>query len=190
MVKRMSRALFLLIALIASLAFFFSPARAEALGLSNLVLDSQGGRIIVRFGVDVKDQDAVLRALENGQELALVCSARLSLRRDMALDKEIARMVQTSELTLHDKGPFEITLSQGRQERFRGRDLALLMREAWGHMSLDLGGRDLLERGRAYSLTLEIRLMRKDVSAWLKGALFFWNFDAAPPVKYQLDFSY
>lgn len=190
MVKLMLRALFLLLSLIASPAFFFSSARAEALGLSNLVLDSQGGRIIVRFGVDVKDQEAVRRALENGQELALVCSARLSLKRDMALDREIARAGQSSELTLHDKGPFEITLSQGRQERFRGRDLSLLMREAWGHMNLDLGGRELLERGQAYSLTLEIRLARKDVSAWLKGALFFLNFDAASPVKYQLDFSY
>jgi hypothetical protein len=188
--KCMPRALFLIFALISAATFFSSPASAQALGLSNLVLDSQGGRIIVRFGVDVKDQDSVRGALENGQELALVCSARLSLKRDLALDKEMARAEQWSALTLHDKGPFEIILDQGRQERFRGRDLLLLMREAWGHMSLDLGGRELLERGRAYSLTLEIRLVRKDVSPWLKGALFFLNFDAAPPVKYQLDFSY
>lgn len=165
-------------------------AHAQRLGLSNLVVDNQEGRVKVRFGVDIKAVEAVRQALESGETLALECKARLSRKRDYAWDTEVASMEMVSPLTLHEGGPFEIHLPLGRQERFRGRDLPLVMKEAWGIMALDLGSWDSLGKGGAYSLTLEIRMVRQDVSQWLKGALFFWNFDAVPPVKYQLDFSY
>ena len=187
----MRRAAFLpLLFLIAHAAIFCGQAHAQRIGLSNLVIDNQEGRIKIRFGVDIKAVDAVKEALANGQVLALECKALLALKRDYAWNIEVARGDMLSRLVLHDGGPYEIILTDGRQERFRGNDLELLMKEAWGSMILDLGGWSKLTRGNAYSLTLEIRLVRQDVSPWLKGALFFWNFDAVQPVTYQLDFSY
>lgn len=165
-------------------------AHAQRIGLSNLVVDNQEGRVKVRYGVDIKAVDAVREALQAGDTLALECKAKLSRKRDYAWNTQVAEAETISRLTLHEGGPFEIHLPVGRQERYRGRDLALVMKEAWGAMTLDLGSWESLERGGSYSLTLEIRMVRQDVSAWLKGALFFWNFDAVPPVKYQLDFSY
>jgi Domain of unknown function (DUF4390) len=167
-----------------------SQGHAQRIGLSNLVVDNQEGRVKVRFGVDIKAVDAVREALERGETLGLECKARLSRKREYAWNSQVAATETVSRLTLNDGGPYEILLPSGRQERYRGRDLALVMREAWGAMSLDLGAWDSLERGGSYSLTLEIRMVRQDVSAWLKGALFFWSFDAVSPVKYQLDFSY
>ncbi|MFP5221392.1 MAG: DUF4390 domain-containing protein [Acidobacteriota bacterium] len=181
-------------------AFFLVPflfalvlpwqAHAQRIGLSNLVVDNQEGRVKVRFGVDMKAAETVREALQSGEILALECKARLSRKREYAWNTQVAEAEMISRLTLHEGGPFEIYLPMGRQERYRGRDLALLMKEAWGTMALDLGSWEALGRGGSYSLSLEIRMVRQDVSAWLKGALFFWNFDAVPPVKYQLDFSY
>lgn len=178
----------LLLAILASAA----PALADAprLGLTNLVVDNQGGRIKVRFGVDVKAVDAVKTALENGNALALECKVWLSRKRDYLWNTEESKTQTLSPLILHDGGPYEIIRTQGREEHFRGRDLSVLMKEAWGSMELDMGAWNMLSRGDSYSLSMEIRLVRQDISSWLKGALFFWNFDAVSPVKYQLDFSY
>ncbi|WP_243359088.1 DUF4390 domain-containing protein [Fundidesulfovibrio terrae] len=186
----MRRALYLVLLLLAFSAVSRTDAHAQRMGLTNLVVDNQEGRVKVRFGVDVKAVDAVNDALVSGQVLALECRAWLTRKRDYSWNAEVSRAQTLSSLRLHDGGPFEIVLPGGRQEHFRGRDLGLVMKEAWGNMSMDLGAWDSLARGNAYSLTLEIRLVRQDVSSWLKGALFFWNFDAIPPVKYQLDFSY
>jgi hypothetical protein len=176
--------------LLAAQAVFCGPAHAERIGLSNLVVDNQEGRIKVRFGVDIKDVEAVKQALENGEVLALQCKATLSRKRDYLWNTDVAVAETVSHLVLREGGPYEISHPGGLRENFRGRDLALVMKEAWGAMSLDLGAWDTLARGNVYSLTLEIRLMRQDVSSWTKGLLFFWNFDAVSPVKYQLDFSY
>ena len=176
--------------LLAVLACRVDTACAQRLGLSNLILDNQDGRAKVRFAVDVKAVESVDEALRNGQVLALECKAVLSRKRDYLWNREVSRAELLSPLLLHDGGPYEIELRLRGDERVRGRDLALVMREAWGSMSMDLGPWSALERGGAYALSLEIRLVRQDVSDWLKGALFFWGFDPVSPVKYQLDFSY
>ena len=167
-----------------------TDACAQRIGLTNLVVDNQGGRIKVRFGADIKALDQVAHALSSGQVLALECRASLARKRDYAWNAPVASATSLSPLTLREGATYEIIPPAGRMERYRGRDLALIMKEAWGVMSLDLGDWNALEPGNVYALTLEIRVVRQDVSSWLQGALFFWNFDALPPVKYQLDFSY
>lgn len=184
---RRACSLLLVLALLAALP---QAAQAQRLGLSNLVVDNQAGRAKVRFGVAVEALDAVRQALENGQVLALSCKAILSQSRDYLWNSELASADMLSTLYLHENGPYEISLPGGRREHYRSRDLDLVMKEAWGGLSMDLGPWDRLERGHSYSLDLEIRLLRQDVPGWLKGTLFFWNFDAVSPVKYRLDFSY
>ncbi|GFK95007.1 hypothetical protein NNJEOMEG_02855 [Fundidesulfovibrio magnetotacticus] len=186
-------AAFLLLVLVAALAVSPGEVRAQRLGLANMVLDNQGGRAKLRFGVDVRDPklvEAVDQALRQGQVLALECKARLSLKRDYLWNREVAQATLLSPLILHDGGPYEVVLHRGGEERVRGRDLGLLMREAWNKLSIDLGAWSVLERGKAYAVTLEIRMVRQDVGDWLQGALFFWGFDPVGPVTYQLDFSY
>ena len=182
------------------LAFFFClaallclarPAAAQSVSLSNLVVDNQEGRIKVRFGVDFKDIQAVKDALAEARPLLLDCRATLALKRDYAWNREVAKADLKSTLTLSDAdGLYEVVLPAKRQERYRGRDAALVMKEAWGELTLDLGAWKLLDKGNDYALVLEIRLLRQNVPTWVKGTLFFWNFDAVPAGKYQLDFSY
>jgi hypothetical protein len=186
----MRRAVFILLFLFASTAVSWGDAYAQRIGLTNLVIDNHEGRAKVRFGVDIQGVDPVRDALEKGEVLALECKARLSQKRNYAWNSNVSKATLLSQLILYDGGPYEILNPGGTSEHYRGRNLPLLMKEAWGTMSMDLGGWDQLTRGNAYSLTLEIRLVRQDVSSFLKGALFFWNFDAVSPAIYQLDFSY
>lgn len=181
-------ALFFCLLLILCLA---RQAAAQSVALSNLVVDNHEGRIKVRFGVDIKAMDAVKDALAEGQPLLLDCRATLSLKRDYAWNREVAKADLKSTLTIAAPGgAYEIVIPAKRQERYRGRDAALVMKEAWGELTMDLGGWNLLSKGNDYALTLEIRLLRQNVPTWVKGTLFFWNFDAVPAGRYQLDFSY
>ena len=185
----MHRSLFILIPLLLTLALA-AAARAERIGLSNLVVDNHAGRVQVRFGVSLRQAGPLREALENGQVLALGCKARLYLKRDYAWNRLAGESELLSPLVLHDKGPFEITMPGRSREHYRGRDLELVMKEAWGGITMDLGPWSELERGRSYSLELEIQLLRQDIPSWIKGTLFFWNFDSMEPATYRLDFSY
>lgn len=171
-------------------ALLSGEAFAQRLTLTNLVVDNQEGRIKVRYGLDIKAEAAVDEALKRGEVLALECKAVLARKRDYVWNRDVARAELESTLVLNDGGPYQILMPSKRQEHYRGRDLALLMREAWGTLSMDLGAWNMLERGFVYSLSVEIRLVRREVPDWVKTTVFFWNFDVVPPVKYQLDFSY
>ena len=167
------------------------PAAAQSIALSNLVVDNQEGRIKVRFGVDIKNLDAVKDALADGQTLLLECRATLSLKREYAWNKDVAKAELKSVFSMPSTGgSYEIVLPAKHQERFRSRDASLVMKEAWSELAMDLGAWNLLAKGNDYALMLEIRLLRQNVPTWVKGTLFFWNFDAVPAGKYQLDFSY
>ena len=125
----MRRAAFLtFLLLIAHTAIFCGQAYVQRIGLSNLVIDNQEGRIKIRFGVDIKAVDAVKEALGNGQVLALECKAVLAQKRDYSWNTEVAQRDVLSQLVLHDRGPYEIILPGGLQEHYRGQNLELLMK--------------------------------------------------------------
>lgn len=176
-----------------ALAFFATlwsagSAFAQELLLSNLVLNNFEGKIRVRFGVEPTGLDRIRQALAAGERLSLVCSARLAVKRDYVWNREVSGARWESEVRQLRGGDFVVALPG--QGSMADKDLAGLFRKAWNEILVDLGSWDRLERGQRYVLTLELTLVRQDISPWLKKGLFFWPFDAASPVSYQLDFTY
>ncbi|WP_428569458.1 MAG: DUF4390 domain-containing protein [Solidesulfovibrio sp. DCME] len=165
-----------------------APARAQELLLSNLVLNNIEGKIRVRFGVEPTGIEPIRQALAAGVRLALTCKARLSVKRDYVWNQEVTRAEWQSELRRLKGGDFIASLPG--QGTVADKELRTLLRKAWSEILIDLGPWDRLERGKTYVLTLELALLRLDVSPWLRKGLFFWPFDAATPVSYQLDFTY
>ncbi len=161
---------------------------AQELLLSNLVLNNFEGKIRVRFGVEPKGVDRIRQALDAGERLTLRCRARLSLKRDYLWNQDLSSGSWESNLQRLRGGDFVATLPG--QGSMADKDLAALFHKAWNEILLDIGPWDRLERGQTYVLSLELSLVRLDVSPWLKKGLFFWSFDAAPTVSYQLDFTY
>lgn len=163
-------------------------ARAQELLLNNLVLNNFEGKIRVRFGVEPTGLDRIRQSLEAGERLALRCRARLALKRDYVWNQEVSAAVWESELRRLRGGDFAATLPG--QGAIADKELGPLFRKAWNEILVDLGPWDSLERGQTYVVSLELSLMRLDVSPWLRKGLFFWSFDTSPPVSYQLDFTY
>lgn len=177
--------------LLACLGLCAGEVRAQSLALSNLVVDNQSGRVTVRFGVEIKDVEALRAALAEHRVLDLACKAQLLRKRDYAWNREISQDRKGWILAVENDGKtYVLSQEDGRGERLRGHDLKVLLRQAWGDLAVDLGPWSLLSRGENYAVILELRLLRQDVSDWAKTTLFFWSFDAAQAAKYQLDFSY
>lgn len=186
--RRFRQCACLLAAVLAVLLVTVGAACAQELLLSNLVLNNFEGKIRVRFGVEPTNVERIRQALLEGERLALVCKARLSSKRDYIWNKEVSSARYESVLRRLKGGDFAVSLPG--QGSMADRNLAALFRKAWNEILIDLGPWDRLERGETYVVSLELSLVRLDVSPWLKKSLFFWPFDAAPPVSYQLDFTY
>lgn len=166
----------------------FAPVYAQELLLTNLVLNNYEGRIRVRFGIEPSGLERITQFLASGERLALHCRARLAQKRDYVWNQEVSSAVWESELRRLKSGDFVVTLPG--QGPMADKDLGVLFRKHLSEILIDLGAWDRLERGVTYVLTLDLALGRPDVSPWLKKGLFFWSFDAAHPVSYQLDFTY
>lgn len=165
-----------------------SLAHAQELHLANLVLNNFEGTIRVRFGVEATGVDRIRQVLDAGETLALRCKAKLSIKRDYLWNRGIGSAHFDSRLRRLKNGDFVVDIPG--QGPMVDKDLAALFRKAWGEILLDLGPWDRLKRGQPYSVSLELTLARTDVSPWLSKGLFFWSFDAAPAVSYELDFTY
>jgi len=165
-----------------------SMAQAQELHLANLVLNNFEGKIRVRFGVEPTSPDQIRQILDGGDRLALRCRASLSAKRDYLWNRELAAATFESDLRRLRGGDFAVTLPG--QGPMVDKDLGVLFHKAWSEILIDLGPWDRLERGKTYVLSLQLALVRPDVSPWVSRSLFLLSFDAAPPVSYQLDFTY
>jgi hypothetical protein len=165
-----------------------APCRAQELHLANLVLNNFEGTIRVRFGVEPTGLDRIRQALDAGERLTLRSRARLAVKRDYIWNRDIGSASFESDLRRLKGGDYAVDLPG--QGPMVDKDLAALFRKAWSEILLDLGPWDRLRRGQAYCVSLQLALVRADISPWLSRGLFFWSFDAAPPVSYQLDFTY
>lgn len=171
-----------------AVGWLVSMAQAQELHLANLVLNNFEGKIRVRFGVEPSNPDQIRQILDGGERLALRCRASLSAKRDYLWNRELAAASLESDLRRLRGGDFAVTLPG--QGPMVDKDLTALFRKAWNEILIDLGPWDRLERGQTYVLSLQLSLVRPDVSPWLSRGLFFLSFDAAQPVSYQLDFTY
>lgn len=178
------------LAVLVMVALLGAPGRAWAqeLLLTNLVLNNYEGRIRVRFGIEPSGLDRISQALLAGERLNLRCKAKLAMRRDYVWNQEVSSATWDSQLGRLKGGEFVVTLPG--QGPVADKDLGKLFHKNLSEILIDLGSWDRLERGVTYVLTLELALTRPDVSPWLRNGLFFWSFDAARPVSYQLDFTY
>lgn len=166
-----------------------SPGAAQSLRIDNLVLDSAQGRIKARFVMDVSNVGALKEHLGEGGGLTLAASAKLTRSSKWWLSRDIAESSLLIGIEKNANGLYAAR-SQSRPNPITGQDLGEVLRKAFSELVVDLGPWDLLEHGFAYTITVDARLGRTDVSPWLKNALFFWSFDAAKAVRYRLEFVY
>lgn len=186
--RRCTRLAVLVFAL--ALSLWAQAASAQTLVLSNLVVDNQSGALAARFGVALDSLAEVSDALHSGVTLALTCRGRLTRQGGLFSSPQVAEAEMASRLKF-DALTREYALSlPGREAPMKNVRLDELLRTGWGSLALDMGSWKLLERGKEYTLTLDIRLHQTDIPGWFRRTLLFWSTDLAPQASYQLHFKY
>lgn len=163
---------------------------AQELSLGNLVVDNRQNVVMARFGLRVEGAEALGRRVMDGETLGLICQASLSKARDYWFNRLLARREFVSVLSYDALARQFVLELPGRGQPARDADLAALLGRSWSDLALDLGPSKALDRGERYLLDLYVGLERVDAPDWLKRTLFFWSWSAAPPARYQLDFTY
>lgn len=177
-------ALLLCVLLLAAL-----PALAGELVLRSFVLDSRNSDVGLRFGVELDDYGSLRQALAEGMPLRLEAEARLDAKPSYWLDAPLARGALQSTLSQDPESKvFECLLPSG--EIVRDEELRPLIQSAWKNLSISLGDFSILERGRRYSLGLDVRLKQAETPAWKRWLLFFSEFEVVEGLGYQMEFQY
>lgn len=163
---------------------------AGGLELGNLILDNLAGNITVRFGVRVDQLEELEQVLAEGSTVGLVCEGGVSRRKSMWPDKTLAEEEWVSTLRRDVLAQDYVLDLPGAEKALRSKDLAALLKDGWGRLSMVIGPWAALSPGGEYSLDLSITLTRRDVPVWLRYVVFFKSWDVYQPVSYQLDFRY
>lgn len=178
------------LALLLALTLWGQAAQAQSLVLSNLVVDNQSGVLTARFGVALDSLVEISDALQSGVTLALTCKGKLSRQGGMFSSPQVAEATMVCRVK-YDSLTKEYALTlPGREAPLKNVRLDELLRAGWGSLSVDMGSWKLLERGKQYTLSLDIRLHQVDIPNWFRRTLFFWSWDVAPQASYQLHFKY
>jgi hypothetical protein len=178
------------LALVLALTLWGQAAQAQSLVLSNLVVDNQSGTLAARFGVALDSLAEVSDALQSGMTLALTCRGTLALKGGLFSSPRVAGAEMVCRMKYDLLTREYILTVPGREAPLKNTSLDELLRTGWGSLTLDMGPWKLLERGKEYTLALDIRLHQTDIPNWFKRTLFFWSWDVAPQASYQLHFRY
>jgi hypothetical protein len=166
------------------------PAMGDQfLSLDNLVLDSQSGKIHLRFGLRLDNPEPIQAVLQEGVDLwlngtAKLLSKRLFLPNRVLSEQQFEHVLEWNPLTKE----FELTLPQ-KEHQIKNTDVTALVRAQWSEINLEMGEWTLLNPGQTYHLELEISLDRRDIPVWMRRVLFFWSWEVMTPIRYELEFS-
>ncbi|WP_027186114.1 DUF4390 domain-containing protein [Desulfovibrio inopinatus] len=175
--------------ILAMFLFAPHPAQADDISLSNLILNNSQGRINVRFGLDFPNLAPLQGLLNAGVNLTLVCDASLSEKREYLWNRSIVETSRYSRLERLSDGRYRLE-PPGNGPPIESENLAGVIYNGWGLISLDLAPWSLLTRGKPYTLQLTIKLKQDDVADWVRDVSVFWSLDSFGPTTYKLDFSY
>ncbi|MFP4108387.1 MAG: DUF4390 domain-containing protein [Desulfonatronovibrio sp.] len=164
------------------------PVFSQSLDLSSFILDTRENNLLARFSIDVDDFDTILTALENGAELALVCDVTVLEDRALFWDQAIAdkKINIEMEKDLLAGGYIIVFPDQKRVLDSFGKKEFL---ELLADMDAELLALDALQTDKKDIVRIQAKLISRSVPKWIKRTLFFWSWDLARSIRYEMEFS-
>ena len=168
-----------------------APSAAQECRVDNLGLNSsEDGHIGVHFSVQCPVVPLQTMLVEEGGVIRVVFEA--ALLRDRLLLWKKQESVARRIFLLQNRSLSQKFVVDGNQleQPLVGPRLGPLLHKAWSSLEMDLGPWHNLQPGAEYTVALRIRCDRADIPVWLRRALFFWSWDMAEPVYYEMQFDY
>ncbi len=167
------------------------PAReasSQRLDLSDFLIDTYGDNLLARFSIEIDDLEKIRTALDNGSKLALICDIRLLKNRMLLWDQSLAH--QEIEIGLEkDLLSEEYNIIFPGQKKILGSFEESDFLNQFGDMQAELLPLDSLEPDQKYIARIQVRLISRGVPNWIKRTLFFWSWDLAKSIRYEMEFS-
>lgn len=162
---------------------------AQTLNLVNAAVARDGDYLTARFGIHLGGVEEVGASLHNGLQQELFCRAVIYRQRSYWFDDLLGSGEYSCQIGF-DSLDKEFILQIRGGETLKGPELGPLLEQAWERLRLPLCSWGRLERGKAYSLEIQVSLGSTEVPDWVTKALFFWNWEDGPSATYKLDFRY
>lgn len=164
------------------------PAFSQNLDLSSFLLDTRGNNLLARFSVEVDEFDKILTALENGSKLALVYDVSVLEDRTLFWNQTIVNKKINIEFEKDLlAGDYVVFFPEQKRtlNSFGKKDFL----ELFAGLDTELLALDKLKTGKKYIVRIQVKLISRGVPKWVKGTLFFWSWDLASSIRYEMEFS-
>lgn len=163
---------------------------ASSITVSDLGVDNAEGAVSVGFSIVVNDVAPLMNALREGGDYEVRCTSKLFNRRagfwnSFLAEGEYTCLISSRpiarECIVQDRrGPHTIEFSELQAE----------LNRFWSRLSIPLGERDMVQRGKAYRVEMNFKVTRTNISSWVSKPLFFVSWDLVPESIYQFDFDF
>ncbi len=180
------------VCLLLTALLFLLPAReasGQRLDLSSFLIDTYGDTLVARFSITLDNFDKVKSALDNGSKVALLCN--VSLLKDRVFFWDQPMVEKDIEIGLEKNllsGGYVVFLpNQTRNLDVFEKDIFI---ELFGDMNVELLALDKLNPDQKYIVRTQARLISKGVPKWIKRTLFFWSWDLAKSIRYEMRFTF
>ena len=172
--------------------FLAGSARAagdNGMELQGFVLGNNNGTAEIGFGLHFTQAGEIIKALDAGETLELLCRADLHRIRSLMWDERIGEGTYSCVLYKEMlKGMYILECPQGNKVLQNEHGDALLSR--LNRIRIPLCPWKEISGGEKYSVTLEAELKVEGIPDWIRNTLFFWSWDMVEPVYYEMQFDY
>ncbi len=188
MLKSLGMIFLPLVAFLGVLLFPSPEVRSQSLELSSFYVDTHQEYLAARFSIKVEKFEEIKQALDNGTKMTMQSNLTLYRKRSLIWDEKLHTSTLDIEMEkLLLSGEYMINYPD-RETRIRELDKEQFVSLFQG-LSNELVPSDSLDPEEDYYVEVEIRLKTRDAPQWIRGILFFWSWDAAQGVKYEMDLS-
>jgi hypothetical protein len=185
----MKKHLFLMLAM--AMFLFMAPVKeagSQRLDLSSFIIDTYGDKLMARFSIEIENFEKIKTALDNGSKVALLCD--VSLLRNRALIWDVTLGGTEIEVGLEKdllSGDYKILFPHQTISLSNFEESDFL--DQFKEMKVELVPLEKLEAGQRYVVRIQVKLISKGVPKWIKRTLFFWSWDLARSIRYDMEFS-
>lgn len=163
-------------------------ARSSHLDMSDFIVDTQDEHLVVRFSIEMDDMTKVESLLDNGSEVALIYQVKVFKKYSFFPNYLLVKREVEVE--------FEKDLISGNYDIFypdhRKRTNRLELEDfnsLFSNITVSLLPLESFELQQDYIARFEARMISKNIPTWIKRTLFFWSWDLAKSVRYEMEFS-
>lgn len=163
-------------------------AGSSDLDLSDFIVETQDDHLVVRFSIEMDDLEKIKSLLDNGSDIALIYQVKVFKKYSffpnyLLVSREVEVELEKDLIS----GSYGIFYP----DHTRKTDSLELedFNNLFNDVTVSLLPMEKFELQQDYIARFQARVISKNIPVWIKRTLFFWSWDLAESIKYEMEFS-